>query len=138
MEIIKLHHDLLVVEHPRQWKTLKLISHNYWWPGITQKVNDYVSRCHKCQQMKSFPDKPAGKLKPNESTTAPWKNITTDFVTGLPEAQGYDTLFVMCCRHTKQAHIILIHSMVMAQGLATLFRDNIWKLHSLPEMALSD
>ena len=28
--------------------------------------------------------------------------------------------------------------MVTAQGLATLFRDNVWKLHGLPEMALSD
>ena len=26
----------------------------------------------------------------------------------------------------------------MAQGLATLFRDNVWKLHGLPETALSD
>ena len=88
--------------------------------------------------MKSFPEKPAGKLKPNEFTIAPWKDITTDFITGLPEAQGYDALFVTCCCHTKQAHIIPTHSMVMAQGLATLFRDNVWKLHGLPEMALSD
>ena len=51
--------------------------------------------------MKSFPEKPAGKLKPNESTIAPWKDITTDFVTGLPEAQGYDALFVTCCHHTR-------------------------------------
>ena len=70
-EIIKLHHDSLVAGHPGQWKTLKLISRNYWWPGIIQKVNDYISGCNKYQQMKSFPDKPAGKLKPNESTTAP-------------------------------------------------------------------
>ena len=138
MEIIKLHHDSPVAEHPGQWKTLELISRNYWWPGITQKVNDYVSGCDKCQQMKSFPKKPAGKLKSNESTIAPWKDITTDFVTGLPEAQGYDALFVMCCRHTKQAHIIPTHSTVTARGLATLFRDNIWKLHGLLEMALSD
>ena len=88
--------------------------------------------------MKSFPEKPAGKLKPNESTVAPWKDITTDFVTGLPEAQGYDTLFIMCCRHTKQAHIIPTHSTVTAQGLATLFRDHVWKLHGLPETALLD
>ena len=137
-EIIKLHHDSPVAGHPGQWKTLELISHNYWWPGITQKVNDYVSGCDKCQWMKSFPENPAGKLKPNKSTIAPWKDITTDFITGLPEAQGYDALFVTCCRHTKQAHIIPTHSTVMARGLATLFRDNVWKLHGLPETALSD
>ena len=44
----------------------------------------------------------------------------------------------MCCHHTKQAHIIPTHSTVTAQGLATLFRDNVWKLHGLPEMALLD
>ena len=88
--------------------------------------------------MKSITNKPAGKLKPNESTTASWKDITTNFITGLPEAQGYDALFVTCCHHTKQAHIIPTHSMVTARGLATLFRDNIWKLHGLPETALSD
>ena len=96
-EIIKLHHDSLVAGHSGQWKTLESISRNYWWPGITQKVNDYVPGFNKCQQMKSFSKKPAEKLKPNESTVAPWKDITTNFVTGLPEAQGYDALFITCC-----------------------------------------
>ena len=64
--------------------------------------------------MKSFPEKPAGKHKPNKSTIAPWKDITTDIVTGLPEAQGYNALFVTYCCHTKQAHIISMHSTIMA------------------------
>ena len=64
--------------------------------------------------------------------------ILPDFITGLPEAQGYDALFVTCCCYTKQAHIIPTHSTVTAWGLATLFRDNVWKLYGLPEMALSD
>ena len=38
----------------------------------------------------------------------------------------------------SQAHIIPTHSTVTARGLATLFRDNVWKLHGLPEMALLD
>ena len=72
------------------------------------------------------------------TTIALWKDITTNFVTGLPEAEDYDALFVTCCCYTKQAHIIPMHSTVMAQGLATLFRDNIWKLHGLLETALLD
>ena len=61
-----------------------------------------------------------------------------DFITGLPEAQGYDALFVTCCHHTKQAHIIPTSTTTSARGLATLFRDHVWKLHGLPETALSD
>ena len=88
--------------------------------------------------MKSFPKMPAGKLKPNETTMQPWKDITTDVIMGLPEAQGFDVLFVTCCHHTKQAHIILTHTTTSARGLAALFHDHVWKLHGLPKTALSD
>ena len=88
--------------------------------------------------MKSFPEKPAGKLKPNKATSAPWKDITTDFITGLSEAQGYDALFVTSCCHMKQAHIIPTTMETSARGLDALFRDHVWKLHSLPETALLD
>ena len=35
LEIIKLHHDTPIAGHPGQWKTLELVTRNYWWPGIT-------------------------------------------------------------------------------------------------------
>ena len=75
--------------------------------------------------MKSFPEKPAGKLRLNEAMTVPWKDITTDFITALPEAQGYDALFVTCCHHTNQAHIIPTTMETLARGLAALFRDHV-------------
>jgi len=75
--------------------------------------------------MKSFPEKPAGKLKPNEATMQPWKDITTDFIMGLQEVQGYDTLFGTCCHHTKQTHIIPMSTTTSARGLAMLFRDHV-------------
>ena len=54
------------------------------------------------------------------------------------EAQGYNVLFVICCHYTKQAHIIPTSTTTSARGLGTLFRDHVWKLHGLPETALSD
>jgi len=138
LKIIKVHHDTPVAGHLGQWKTLKLVTCNYWWPGITMQVKNYVSGCDHCQRMKSFSEKPAGKLKPNEATSQPWKDITTDFITSFPEAQGYDALFVTCCCHTKLAHIIPTSTTTSARGLATLFRDHVWKPHGLSEAALSD
>ena len=38
----------------------------------------------------------------------------------------------------KQIHVIPTHSTVTARGLAVIFRDHVWKLHGLPETALSD
>jgi len=49
LEIIKLHHDTPVAGHPGQWKTLELVTRNYWWPGIIMQVKNYVSGCDRCQ-----------------------------------------------------------------------------------------
>ena len=38
MEIIWLHHDTLIAGHGGQWKTVELVTRNYWWPGVTKKV----------------------------------------------------------------------------------------------------
>jgi len=38
IEIIQLHHDMPTVGHEKQWKIVKLVTRNYWWPGITKEV----------------------------------------------------------------------------------------------------
>ena len=35
-------------------------------------------------------------------------------------------------------HFILTIEKTLAEGLARLFRDNVWKLHGLPESTISD
>jgi len=44
-------HDNLM-GHPGQWKTIELISHEYWWPGITKFVKAYIRGCATCQTTK--------------------------------------------------------------------------------------
>ena len=61
-----------------------------------------------------------------------------DFITKLPLAQGYDSILVVVDRLTKIAHFIPTIEKTIAGGLARLFRDNIWKLHSLPESIILD
>ena len=41
-EIIKLHYDILVEGHGEQWKTVELVTRNFWQPGVTKKVKQYV------------------------------------------------------------------------------------------------
>jgi len=37
-EIIRLHHDIPVRGHGGQWKTVELVTQNFWWLGITKEV----------------------------------------------------------------------------------------------------
>jgi len=52
-EIIRLHHDTLIGGHGGQWKTVEMVTRNFWWPGITKKVKRYVEGCNAYQQNKN-------------------------------------------------------------------------------------
>jgi len=65
-------------------------------------------------------------------------HILADFITKLPIAQGYDLILVVVDRLMKIVHFIPTTEKTSAERLARLFRDNVWKLHGLPESIISD
>ena len=75
---------------------------------------------------------------PNAILEKPWSHISADFITKLPLAQGYDAILVVCDRFSKMAHFIATTKKMSAEGLAKLFRDQVWRLHSLPESIILD
>ena len=72
LEIVRLHHDMPIGGHGGQWKTIELVTRNYWWLGITKFIKTYIGGCDKCQQNKSQAQPPAGKLMPNSVPSHPW------------------------------------------------------------------
>jgi len=38
VEIIRLHHNMPITGHRGQWKTVELVTRNYWWPEVTKEV----------------------------------------------------------------------------------------------------
>jgi len=70
-EIIRLHHDTPIEGHGGQWKTVELVTRNFWWPGVTKEVKRYVEGCDACQQNKNRTEQLAGKLMPNSIPERP-------------------------------------------------------------------
>ena len=95
-EVIQLYHDTLVGGHGGQWKTIELVTRNFWWPGVMKEVKKYVEECNVYQRNKNWTETPAGKLMPNSAPEKPWAHISADFTTKLPLAQGYDSILVVC------------------------------------------
>jgi len=137
-EVIRLHYDMPVGGHGGQWKTTELVTRNFWWLGVSREVKQYIEGCDVCQKNKNRTQAPAGKLIPNSIPEKSWSHILADFITKLPLAQGYDLILVVVDRLTKMAHFIPTTEKTTAGGLARLFKDNVWKLHGLPESIISD
>jgi len=60
------------------------------------------------------------------------------FIMKLPVVAGKDTILVVCDRLSKMTHFVATTEETSAEGLARLFKDNMWKLHGLPESVVSD
>jgi len=114
------------------------VTRNFWWPGVTREVKRYVEGYDTCQRNKNQTQPPAGKLMPNSISEKAWSHISADFITKLSLVQGYDAILVVVDRFTKMGHFIPITERTSAEGLAHLFRDNVWKLHGLPDSIISD
>jgi len=98
MEIIWLHHDTPIAGHGGQWKMVELVTRNYWWPGITKEVKQYVEGCDQCQRMKNRAEMLVGKLRPNQVPERPWQHISVDFIMKLPVSKSHDSILVVCDR----------------------------------------
>ena len=91
-----------------------------------------------CQQMKNRTEEIAGKLKLGEVPKKPWTYILVDFITKLPVVAGRDAILVVYNRLSKMTHFVATTKDTSVEGLVRLYRDNVWKLHGLPESVVSD
>jgi len=137
-EVIQLHHNVPAAGHEGRWKMVELVTRNYWWLGVTRDVGKYVEGCDLCQWMKNRTEEPAGKLKLSEVPQKTWTHLTVDFITKLPVVAGKDTILVVCDRLSKMIHFVAMTEGTLVEGLVRLLRDNVWKLHGLPESVVLD
>jgi len=136
--IVTLSHDSRLAGHSGRWKTLELVSRNYWWPQMSRYVGRYVSTCDMCLRTKSFQCPPTGELHPLPIPSAPWDIISVDFIVKLPQSAGHDSIMVVVDSVTKCAHFVSTVTTISAAGAAHLFLNHLWKHHSLPRRVVSN
>ena len=136
--ILEQHHDSHLAGHPGHWKTLELVSQNYWWLNMSQSIGRYCATCDMCLRTKVQRHRPIGELHPLPIPEERWKVVSVDFVVELPESNGYDAVMCMVESTTKHVHFISTHTTVPALGAACLYLHHVWKLHGLPSIIISD
>ena len=101
-------------------------------------VTDYIQQCPVCQKNKAGHIPCRRLLQPLPIPEMAWTHISMDFVEGLPKSQGKDVILVVVDRLTKYAHFISLSHPYTAQDIVNIFLDNIFKLHGLPKVILTD
>ena len=137
-QILVENHDVPTAGHVGINRTVDLIKRKYWWRGIWSDVVAYVRSCPVCQLTKSDNLKKAGEMQPIPLPERAWQQITTDLVTDLPESEGKTAIAVFVDRLTKMMHMVPCTKEVTATQYARLFVDNVFRLHGMPEVIISD
>ena len=135
-KVVQQFHDN-IMGHPGQWKTLELITREFYWPGMSEFIKSYIKGCAICQTTKIRPLVKV-PLKPNEIPDGPWETITMDFITDLPISKGYDSILTGIDRHSKAIILSPCNKTITAEQTSQLLLDNMWKCTGFPEAIISD
>jgi len=73
-----------------------------------------------------------------EIPKGPWQEISINIIGPLPKSNGMDAIVVIVDQFTKMIRLKATTTNISLEGIAKIYRDEIWKLHGVPRRILSD
>src|ERR1700709_2502492 len=119
-------------------KTYEKISRNYYWPHMRNDIERYVKNCDTCQRIKPTNHTPFSLWKPLQAPERPWSSISMDFITGLPESDRHDSIWVVVDRLTKMAYFTLCKETMKAPEFAKLIMNTVKQQSGITKSIVSD
>ena len=137
-ELISRHDNDLFAGHFGIKKTCKLWARKYFWPPLRHNVKAYVKGCDVCLALKAMRYKPNGDLESLPVPIQLWKDLSMNFMTGLPiltnwKGDSYDSILVIVGRLIKIVHYKPVKITINAPGLVKVIIDMIVCHHGLPD-----
>ena len=143
IEQISRHHNNPLVGHFGVEKTGELVVRKYYWPTLHHDVEVYVKGCEICLASKAVRHKSYGDLKSLLVPTHCWKDLSMEFMTGLPiltnwKGESNDSIFVIVDRLTIMVHYEPVKVTIDAPGLAESIINVVVRHHGLLDSIVSD
>lgn len=118
--------------------TIQKLRRHYYWPGLRQYVTKYVQQCFTCQTAKPRHQKPAGLLQSLPIPNGPFDSISMDFITDLPDSDGFNAILVVVDRFSKYTIFIPTTKQVNAEELSYMVLFDVILRHGAPRSIISD
>lgn len=119
-------------------QTHSLLTEQFYWPGMSRDVKDYVRSCAKCQRSTTSL-KTYGTHQPLDVPPHRWHALTMDFPGPfVVAARKLDMVMLVIDKLTKLCHLVPPDSTDTAAHTAQRFLDSIVRLHGLPAVIVSD
>ena len=130
-------HTSMAAGHPGREITYKMLARDYFWPGMSETIRRYLRNCDTCGRTKPWRDGLQGLLKPLPVPERIWKEISMDFIEGLPVSDGKTILMVVTDRLSKDVVFIPLANME-TETVVRAFIQHVVAYHWLPDACVSD
>ena len=136
--LIREAHDQISTAHPGRDKTYRLLRPRYYWRGMLPDVERFVRNCHPCRRADVPRDKTPGFLHPLPIPDRPWQHLSMDFKEMPKDKHGFDSVFVVIDRLSKEPITTPCHKTATAEDMARMFITNVYRHKGAPETIVSD
>jgi hypothetical protein len=119
-------------------KTYDRVKRSFFWDGMKHDIHNFVVECDVCQCNKGETIKSPGTLQLLLIPPAIWKDISMDFITGLPKSRNKSVIMVVVDRLSKYARFCALQHPFFASTVAQFFMDQVFKLHGMPHSIVSN
>ena len=142
-ELISWHYNNPLVGHFGIDKTRELVGRKSYWLSLRRDVESHVRGCDVCLASMVVKHKPYGDLQFLPILTHWWKDLSMDFMTGLPlfsdwKSDSYDSILVIIDRLTKMVYYEPVKVTINTSGLAKVIIDVVVRHPGLPDSIISD
>jgi hypothetical protein len=113
-------HESSSFGHKGVASTLAKALDRFWWKRLRQDAKDFCERSVVCRRAKIRPQM-AATLYPLHVPPIPWHTIGLDYLTHLPESNGFNIVLIVVDHLIRIVHFLPCTEIVIAEETATLF-----------------
>ena len=135
--IIEEIHTSLLTGHLGREITYRMVARDFFWPGMLDSIRRFVRNCDVCGRTKPWREGAQGLLKPLPIPDQLWKEISMDFIEGLPSSDGMTCLMVVTDRLSKGVIFIPLPD-IKTETVVRAFLRYVVAYHWLPNAITSD
>lgn len=101
------------------------LSRDIWFPTLYRACFSDIQQCASCREHSIMQYKPWGLATPVLSPAVPFDTVAMDFVSGIPECDGFDSFFTVTDKFTKTIRLVPCLTRDTAPAMARRFFDSI-------------
>lgn len=131
-------HSTPIGGHCGTAKLYATIRPHAFWPRMAATVAQFVRECDTCQRTKANHHPPQPPAEPIAAPSRPWEMVSLDFLDLPMSSRGHDAALTVVDTFSNYTHIIPTTRAATAEEAATLFVEEVVRLHGVPKALISD